>query len=244
MAQSRTKKQDKSQWVPQSDKIDFELSIRDFPFTEKQKTFISLALDKGTKVIFLDGPAGSSKTILSVYVALQMLQSKKNGEIYYIRSVVESADKSMGYLPGEASEKFGPFAQPLMDKLEELLPVPEIKRLVNEDRIKATPVNFMRGLSINASTVIIDESQNLSKKEIITILTRIGKYCKFIFCGDHQQSDIPGKESGFSKMIEVFDDEESRQNGIYCLRFEKEDIMRSEILRFIIDKLEKTSTVK
>lgn len=244
LAQSKEKKKDTSAWVPQRDKIDFTLSIRDFPFTEKQKQFIELALDKTTKVIFVDGPAGSSKTILSVYVALQMLQQRKNGEIYYIRSVVESADRSMGFLPGEADSKFSVYATPLMDKLDELLPQGDVKRLVSEGRIKPMPVNFMRGLSLYATTLIADESQNFSKKEIITILTRLGKYSKMMFCGDHQQSDISGKENGLFKMMQVFDDEESRQNGIYCFRFGKEDIMRSELLKFIIEKLEKASTIQ
>ena len=239
----KSKKPDKSLWVPQREKIDFDLKIRDFPFTEKQRQFIDLALKKETKVIFFDGPSGSSKTTLSVYVALQMLKERKNGEIYYVRSVIESADKSLGFLPGDSNDKFGPFAQPLMDKLEELLPSGDIKRLILENRIKATPVNFMRGLSLYATTLILDEAQNLSIKEIITVLTRIGKFSKFIFCGDHQQSDINKKENGLQAMMKAFNDEDSRANGIHCVHFGKEDIMRSELLRFIVQKLEDTKMV-
>jgi predicted ribonuclease YlaK len=242
---TKQKKEDKSAWVPQRDKIAFQLNIRDFPFTDKQKAFITLALDKDTKVILLDGPAGSSKTLLGVYVALQMLQLKKNGEIVYVRSLVESADKGMGFLPGEASDKFGPFAQPLMEKLDELLPVGDIRKLTAEERIKPIPVNFMRGLSLYATTCIVDECQNLTVKELITILTRIGKFSKFFFMGDHQQSDLhPEKRGGFASIIQAFDNEDSRAQGIYVLKFDKEDIMRSDILRFIIGKLEQAGLAK
>lgn len=241
----KQKKEDTSAWVPQRDKISSDLSIRNFPFTEKQKAFIDLALDKETKVIFLDGPAGSSKTLLGVYVALQMMQQRKNGEIVYVRSLVESADKGMGFLPGEASDKFGPFAQPLMEKLDELLPVGDVKRLTGEGRIKPIPVNFMRGLSLYATTCIVDECQNLTAKELITILTRIGKFSKFFFMGDHQQSDLHSdKRGGFAKIIEAFDNEESKAQGIHIVRFGKEDIMRSDILRFIIGRLEDAGLAK
>jgi len=235
---------DKTSRVPQKEKISFDLKIRDFPFTEKQKAFIELAMHKDTRVIFLDGPAGSSKTCLAVYVALQMLQSRKCGEIVYVRNLVESSSKGMGYLPGEADDKFSPFAKPLFDKLEEFLVKAEIDRLKKEDRIHAIPVNYLRGASFNALTCIFDETQNATMPEIVTCLTRLGKFSKFIFLGDHQQSDLNmnngngNGRSGFSRIIEAFDDEESREKGIFCIKFDKSDILRSELLKFIIEKLE------
>jgi phosphate starvation-inducible protein PhoH and related proteins len=237
MPNKKPKKQDKSQWVPQREKIQFDLNIREFPFTEKQQAFIELVNHKDTRVVFLDGPAGSSKTFLAVYAGLTMLQERKNGEIVYVRSLVESAEKGIGYLPGQAADKFSPFATPLMDKLEELLPKGEIQRLVAEERIRPIPVNFMRGLSLYATTCIVDECQNFSPKEIITVLTRIGKFSKFLFLGDHQQSDIKTK-NGFSQILEIFNNQESMNEGIYSVKFDKTDIMRSDILKFIIGKLE------
>jgi phosphate starvation-inducible protein PhoH len=73
-------------------------------------------------------------------------------------------------------------------------------------------------------------------KELTTLITRIGEYSKIIVAGDFEQSDINGK-SGFIKMLNLFDDEQSRQNGIYTFRFTEEDIMRSELVKFIVKKL-------
>jgi phosphate starvation-inducible PhoH-like protein len=231
-------KQDPSSYVPQRDKIDFQLKIRELNWTEKQKAFIELTTDKKTRVVFLSGPAGTSKTVLAVRSALELMQVKKASEIIYVRSVVESASHSLGSLPGEAQDKFRPFAMPLLDKLEELLPTGDIKKLLATERIKPIPVNYLRGASYNANVVIVDEAQNFTFQELMTVVTRIGKFSKFIILGDPMQTDLKHKEqSGFKALFDVFNDEESQQQGIYCVEFGKEDIMRSELLKFIVDRI-------
>jgi phosphate starvation-inducible PhoH-like protein len=236
---------DPSEYVPQRDKIDFTLQIRDLNWTEKQKAFFEIATEKNTKIIFLSGPAGTSKSVLSVYSALQLLNAKRASEIVYVRSVVESASLSLGSLPGEAHDKFKPFAMPLIDKLEELLPTGDIKRLFTSERIKPTPVNYLRGASYNANVVIVDEAQNLTIQELITTITRIGKFSKFFILGDPMQTDLKNREqSGFKPLFDVFNDEESKSNGIHCVEFSKEDIMRSELLKFIVDRIDKYQSDK
>ena len=81
--------------------------------------------------------------------------------------------------------------------------------------------------------------QNAEFNEITTIITRIGNFSKFIFCGDPMQTDLKEKhKSGFKPMYDLFNNEESKEQGIYCVELGKEDIVRSEILKFIVDKLE------
>lgn len=232
---------DNSPRVPQRDKISFNLGIRGLDWTEKQKAFIELATHKDTRVIFLSGPAGTSKTALAVYCALTLMNLKKASELIYVRSVVESASTSLGSLPGEAHDKFKPFAMPLIDKLEEFLCSGDIKKLFADERIKPIPVNYLRGASYNANCVIVDEAQNLDfNKELVTAITRIGKFSKFFILGDPMQTDLKHREqSGFKPMFDIFNDEESRKEGIHCVEFGKEDIMRSELLKFIVDKIEK-----
>lgn len=99
------------------------------------------------------------------------------------------------------------------------------------------PVNFVRGANWNDRIVIVDEAQNFTYNELMTVLTRIGEDSKIIICGDMMQSDIRG--SGFAEIFNAFDDEESKEKGIFCTRFGTEDIKRSEILKFIVSKLEK-----
>jgi phosphate starvation-inducible PhoH-like protein len=243
-AQSDNKK-DTSPRVFQREKINFNLNIRGLDWTQKQKDFIELATNKDTRIIFLSGPAGTSKSILAVYVALQLLNQKKASELIYVRSIVESASHSLGSLPGEMGEKFKPFANVVLDKLEELLPSGDIKKLFADERIKPTPVNYLRGASYNANVVVVDEAQNFTMSELITTITRIGKFSKFYILGDPMQTDLKHKEqSGFKPMFDLFNDESSCKEGVHCVEFGKEDIMRSELLKFIVEKIEHYQQIK
>lgn len=236
---------DNSPKVFQREKIDFNLNIKGLDWSEKQKAFIELATHKDTKVVFLSGPAGTSKSILAVYCSLLLLNARKVSDIIYVRTIVESASNSMGTLPGDANEKLQFFTAVLNDKLEELLCTGDIKRLIADERVKGMPVNYLRGTSYNAKAVIVDEAQNANFQEILTSLTRIGKFTKYFILGDPMQTDLKHKEhSGFKTMFDVFNTEESQQQGIYCVEFGKEDIMRSEILKFIIDQIEKYQASK
>jgi phosphate starvation-inducible PhoH-like protein len=204
----------------------------------KQKLFLKIALDADTKIVFVKGPAGSTKTYIAVLAALRHLQRDEEQDLLYVRTTIESADKGLGALPGTLEEKVNPYMAPLEDKLEELLPkgTPIKSELIKSGRIQAMPVNFLRGASWENKVVIADESQNFTFKELITLITRIGENSKLFICGDVMQSDIYDR-SGFVGMMELFSDEESREKGIHCFRFNENDIFRSEILKYIITKL-------
>lgn len=230
---------DTSPYVFQREKINFTLNLRGLDWTEKQKAFIELATHKDTKIIFLSGPSGTSKSILAVYCALLLMNQKRVSDLIYVRSIIESASQSLGSLPGDADSKLLPFATVVYDKLEELLPTGDIKKLMADQRIKPTPVNYLRGASYNAKAIILDECQNLTWAETVTVLTRIGKFSKYFVLGDPMQTDLKHKEqSGFKPMFDVFNTDAAQKQGIYCVEFGKEDIMRSEILKFIIEEIE------
>lgn len=230
---------DHSPLIPQRSKLKTTLKIYQRELTEKQHQFLDLASDKQTKIIFVSGPAGSSKTFLAVLQALKMINEKRVSDLVYIRSAVESSDTKLGFLPGEADEKMAPYIQPLLDKLTEMLPKGDIDVLVKEERVTGVPVGFLRGLNWNAKVIIADEAQNMTYKEIFTLITRTGEFSKVFILGDPEQSDINGK-SGFIKMMSHFDDEESRQNGIHVFRFTEDDIVRSGLVQFIIKKVKKS----
>lgn len=215
-----------------------KLNIKNFNLTNKQKSFAQIAFDKNTKIIFINGPAGSSKTFLAVYCALHMLNMNPRSELKYIRTIAESGERALGSLPGTVDEKFNPFMMPLYDKLDELLPLPQSKYLETNGFIEALPINFLRGASWNDKIIIADESQNYSTKELVTLLTRIGENTKMFICGDAMQSDI-GNKSGFMKVYELFNNKESEDKGIFCFQFDEEDIMRSEILKYIVATFKK-----
>lgn len=231
-------KKDTSPRVFQNDKINYVLDINERDdLTERQKELLELIDNKHTRVVFISGPAGTSKTYLSIYAGLKLMNQKKISDIVYVRSIAESASKSLGSLPGEANEKMEPFLMPLRDKLEELLDKGQLNKLIKEERVQGIPINYLRGASVNAKIVIIDEGQNLDYKELTTALTRIGKFSKFIILGDPLQSDI-GKKSGFMDMFDLFNSNESKEQGIHCFSFTKDDIVRSGILKYIVEMIE------
>lgn len=238
----KNKKLDRSPIVNQTSKLKQQLNIRERVFTEKQQEFLRLILDKNVKMIIVSGPAGTAKTYMAVYSALKLLNEKRISDLIYVRSVVESADSKMGFLPGEKEEKLEPYVQPLMDKLEEFLSKGEIDGLMKDNRINAVHVGFLRGLNWNAKFIIADEAQNMSTKELITLITRMGEFSKILVLGDPDQSDINSK-SGFTKVFTAFDDEESRQNGIYTYTFTEDDVVRSSLVQFIIKKIKKSDSL-
>jgi phosphate starvation-inducible protein PhoH and related proteins len=233
------KVQDNSPSIPQRNKIKNQLSLRKRDLNDKQKQFLEIAMDKNTKIVFVSGPAGTSKTYMAVYAALQLLNERRMSDIIYIRSAVESSESKLGFLPGEADDKMAPYLAPLIDKLTELLPIQEVESLKKEERISSVPVGFLRGLNWNAKVIITDEAQNMTVKELFTLITRTGEFSKVFILGDPDQSDINGK-SGFVKMISHFEDDESRANGIHVFKFTEDDIVRSALVKFIIKKVKKT----
>ena len=93
------------------------LRVKQLPWTNKQKEFFKLALDDSTKIVFVNGPAGTSKTLLSVYCGLQLLNKKVISDMMYIRSAVESSDARLGYLPGSAEDKLKFYNLPFLDSI-------------------------------------------------------------------------------------------------------------------------------
>lgn len=238
-APRKRKELDISQEIAESYKKNFNCSNitikKQFPLNDNHSNFYYLTQNQNTNMVFVDGVAGTMKTYLAVYSALELLKDRHVDQIIYIRTVVESSSRSIGALPGELEDKFGPYSMPLVDKLNEITDIPTSKSLMEQGYIKAIPVNFVRGLTFNNSVVILDETQNMTKSEITTILTRFGRHSKYIVCGDTNQSDI--KDSGFKAVFDAFNTEFSRKNNIHCVKFDTFDIVRSPILKHITQVL-------
>jgi len=239
MAKKRTvqkeTKQEQLNIPPETWDLDFDIN-QQYTLTENQILFLKTALSQCTNMCFIDGPAGTSKTYIAVLAALKLLKSKKIDSIIYIRSIVESASRSMGALPGELEEKFAPWSMPMIDKLEEILEANTYNNLMNKGYIRCIPVNFTRGLTFKSACVIVDEAQNLTLCELTTLLTRFGVNSRYFVVGDTRQSDI-GTKSGFKKVFKAFDDQECVESGIVTHVFDENDIVRSEILKFIVNRL-------
>jgi phosphate starvation-inducible protein PhoH len=236
-AKKRTQKQDNSPYAFQSKKQGLALSLdTKIPWTEKQLEFLRLAQDKNTKLIFLKGDPGTGKSLLSVYAGLLALKEKKVSDIVYVRTLIEIGNKTMGFLPGSADEKLAEYLAPMTNKLYELVGEQNTEMLIQRGFVSGKAVNFLRGCQFTGKFVIADEFQNFCLPEAISFLTRIGEFSKVIICGDTLQNDI-GKSSVFAKFYDLFDCEESKANGIFTFEFDETDIVRSEILKFIVKKI-------
>lgn len=208
-----------------------------FHFNDAHKAFYDTIKAEDTNMVFVDGPAGSAKSYIAVLAALELFKDKKIKHINYIRSVIESASRSIGALPGEVDDKFLPYAMPCLEKVREITDESTCLQLRAANVISATPVNFVRGLTFNDSIVIVDEAQNLTRSELVTILTRFGKNTKYVICGDLRQSDI-GKLSGYPDVYSRFSTESAIKNNIHTFKFGESEIVRSKILRYIVHVLE------
>ena len=219
--------------------IKFNIS-NEYEFLPVHQSFVELTLKRDTNIVLVDGPAGTAKTYCAVYIALTLLKARCKDSILYVRSIVESATRKLGSLPGEVEDKFKPWSIPLVEKLEELIETPYINPLMEKEYIKCIPVNFLRGSTFKDNVVIIDEAQNLEYSELVTIMTRYGDNCKLLIIGDSKQADINSK-SGFPQIYKAFNNKDSEEEGIYTFQFTEDDITRSPLLKFIIRQLDKTT---
>ena len=220
--------------IPQM-RAELKFKERKFKFTEKQQQLLKILLADDTKIVFIAGPAGTSKTFMAIYAALNLINHNEK-DLIYIRTIAESGEKSLGSLPGTIGEKFQPYLLPLEDKIQEIIDPIDAHRLKDDGRISASPINFLRGSTLTDKIVIADEVQNFTAKEITTLITRIGEGSKIFLCGDFMQSDIKGK-NGFFDFYNLFSEEDSAQHGIFSFEFTEEDIKRSEILKFVVKKI-------
>ena len=125
---------------------------------------------------------------------------------------------------------------PLKQKLDELLPASQADKLIREGYVETQPIALLRGTSYNAYGIIIDEMGCMTKEDILLALSRVGKFSYVFGIGDSWQVDV--KDSGFRQIYDIFDDDESRENGVHTFELQDEmDVMRSEFLKFVMRKV-------
>jgi phosphate starvation-inducible PhoH-like protein len=186
-------------------------------------------------IVFAIGPAGTGKTYLAVAFAVAALKNKLVNKIVLSRPAVE-AGESLGFLPGDISEKVDPYLRPLYDALEDMLPFDKLKTYLEKNTIEIVPLAFMRGRTLNNSFVILDEAQNSSTIQMKMFLTRLGVNSKAIITGDITQIDLPKKEnSGLVRVQEIL----KGIKDITFVYFEKSDVVRHKLVKDIIEAYEK-----
>ena len=178
-------------------------SISAVQLNQEQKEAKQLIMDN--QVVVITGRAGSGKSLVCAQAALDFLKRKQIKCIYNTRAAIE-VGKSLGYLPGALNEKFDPYMEALVENLSKCCTnKDEVPKLIQEEKVKALPVQFIRGKTIE-DILIVEEAQNLTKAEMLAILTRLGKTGKIVINGDNEQTDIrtpTGEINGLSYAIEL-----------------------------------------
>ena len=199
-----------------------------YPKSNEQKRMFRAL--QSSDVVLASGPAGTGKTFLSVIWALSQVLSGKKGKLLLTRPVVE-AGESLGFLPGDLSQKLNPYLRPLYDAMEYVLSPQQIKRLEDNGTIEVAPLAYMRGRSVNNAVMILDEAQNATRQQMMMFLTRIGENSQAIASGDPSQIDLArGASSGLADAIDAL----SGIDGVSVIRFTDSDAVRSRIVRDII----------
>jgi PhoH-like ATPase len=167
------------------------------PKNAEQAFAFHALLNPEVKLVALQGVAGTGKTLLALAAALE--QFKGYNQIILARPIVPLSNKDIGFLPGDASDKIGPYMEPLWDNLKFIKSqfgqnekkLKQILEMEESGSIVITPLAFIRGRSLSNIIFIVDEAQNLTPHEVKTIITRAGEKTKIIFTGDVQQIDTP-----------------------------------------------------
>lgn len=178
-------------------------SINAIQLNEEQKEAKRLIIEN--QIIVITGSAGTGKSAVCANIALDFLKKKQIAQILITRATIE-VGKSLGFLPGALNEKFDPYMEAFVENLNKCCSDKhEIAKLIEDQKIKALPVQFIRGKTID-DILIVEEAQNLTKGEMLAILTRLGKAGKIVINGDNEQTDIKnvtGEINGLNYAIEL-----------------------------------------
>ncbi|MEI8134003.1 MAG: PhoH family protein [bacterium] len=189
---------------------------------------------KKNDVVFAIGPAGTGKTYLAVAMAISALKTREVSKIILARPAVE-AGESLGFLPGDLSQKVDPYLRPLYDAAEEMMTAEKLKGYIERGTVEVVPLAYMRGRTLNNAFLILDEAQNATTMQMKMFLTRIGVGSKAIITGDMTQIDLPARsQSGLVQIQDILNNIE----GISMVYFNKGDVMRHRLVREIIEAYE------
>jgi len=192
---------------------------------EEQKFAKDLIINN--QIVIVTGRAGSGKSLICAQTALDFLMTKQIDHLFITRATIEVGE-SLGFLPGALEDKFNPYLEAFQENLEKCYDKVKIQELVKTKKIVAYPVQFIRGKTID-DVLVVEEAQNLSKGEMLAILTRLGKTGKIIINGDNEQKDIKESYTGLSYAIDL----SKKIEGIEWIKLKSNH--RSDLVGKILD---------
>ena len=214
-------------------KLNFKLRNIE-PLTENQRLTFEKYHDG--KNLLLHGIAGTGKSFLSIYLSLQSIlsESSKYKKLVIVRSVVPTRD--MGFLPGNNKEKTKVYEAPYYAICSEIFERGDAyEYLKSKSIIDFISTSFIRGITLNDCIIVVDEIANMTLHELDSVITRVGKNCRIMFCGDFRQSDFTREheKNGLVDFMRILD----RMKSFEHIDFKEDDIVRSSMVKdYIIAK--------
>jgi len=211
------------------------------PLTENQKKAFDAY--KNGKNLFLYGAAGTGKTFVSLYLAMQEVLKNDSpyDTVYLVRSAVPT--REIGFLPGDEEDKTALFQVPYQNMVKFMFEQPNehafsmlYDKLKNQGSLMFLTTSFLRGITLDNAIIIVDECQNLNFHELDSITTRVGQDSKIIFCGDFMQTDLQKQyeKEGMMKFMQILE----QMNAFENIEFNIGDIVRSGFVKeYIINKI-------
>jgi phosphate starvation-inducible protein PhoH len=200
------------------------------PLTANQKIFFD-AYDKGSYAFMLYGSAGTGKSFIALYKALEEVLDKGNPfkKVVIVRSSVPSRDS--GFLPGSLEDKMSIYEEPYKQICADLFGRSDAYDILKEQGyIEFLSTSYLRGTTFNDSIIFFDEIQNETWNSIKTVISRTGTRSKLILSGDYAQNDLTkskNDQSGFKELLQVAE----RMKEFDFVRFTTDDIVRSSFTK-------------
>ena len=210
------------------------------PITDNQKLVFNSW--KKEQHQFLFGAAGTGKTFISMYLALQSVMDlkSKHDKLVIVRSLIPT--REIGFLPGDEEDKAALYQVPYQNMVQFMFEQPNEQqfnslydRLKGQGSLYFLSTSFLRGLTFDNSIIIVDECQNLNFHELDTIITRVGQDSKIVFCGDFDQTDLQkhNERNGLHDFLRILEE----MDEFNVTEFTLGDIVRSGFVRsYLINK--------
>ena len=219
--------------------------VNDFkPKTSNQNTFHNIIGNDETQLILCHGIAGTGKTYVSIYKALQDVLRRGTlfDKLIIINPTVDVGNEDrLGYLPGELSAKIQQYNESTFTILDKIIGKARTTKMISDGKLEIGVLNFLRGVNLENCYVILDEAQNVSPMQIKTLMTRISENCKMIIQGDMSQCD-KYKTNGVTNYEKSgFYDAWFRLKGVKGVNhmaFNREDCIRHPLVKRILKTYE------
>lgn len=213
-------------------------------------------IDDRVKIVLGVGPAGCGKTLFACHRAIEEFMEGGIQKIVITRPMVSVEDESVGFLPGDMTQKMAPWTRPIFDIFHEYFDPLDVQDMIVKGVIEISPLAYMRGRTFKDAFIIADEMQNSTPNQMLMLTTRLGENSKMAITGDLKQSDKGLENNGLSDFMRklytyrrVKNSQEggvtggSGNLGVKLVQLCSSDVCRSQIVSRILDMYQVASEI-